>query len=48
MPEYPEVELLKQYCDSTCLHQEIESVELREKIILEAGTIKEFERNLVG
>jgi formamidopyrimidine-DNA glycosylase len=48
MPEYPEVELLKQYCDLTCLHQEIESVELREKIILEEGTIKDFERGLVG
>lgn len=48
MPEYPEVELLKQYCDSTSLHQEIKSVDLREKIILEGNTIKDFERDLVG
>ena len=48
MPEYPEVELMKQYCDSTSLHQEIKSVDLREKIILEGDTIKDFERGLKG
>ena len=48
MPEYPEVELLKQYCDSTCLHQEIGSVDLRTKMILEGGTIKDFEQDLAG
>lgn len=48
MPEYPEVELNKQYINSTCLHREIGSIDLRTKMILENGTIKDFEQHLAG
>jgi formamidopyrimidine-DNA glycosylase len=48
VPELPDVEVFKQYLDSTSLHQEIESVEVRNEEILGDVSARELERGLEG
>jgi formamidopyrimidine-DNA glycosylase len=48
MPELPDVELFKRYFDATALHQTIETVEIRNDIILKDCSIQTLESALVG
>jgi formamidopyrimidine-DNA glycosylase len=48
MPELPDVEVLKQYVESTALHKEIESVEVEEETVLKEITPQQLGRKLVG
>jgi len=48
MPELPDVEIFKQYFDSTALHQEIEKVDVSSKQILKGTTPTELAKRLKG
>lgn len=48
MPELPEVELFKQYLDSTSLHKKIKEVKVKNHEILGDISVKEFENSLKG
>jgi formamidopyrimidine-DNA glycosylase len=48
MPELPDVELFKRYFDATALHQTIETVEVRDEILLEDCSVQSLEEALVG
>jgi len=40
MPELPDVEILKRYCDSTCLHQTIEAVDVYSSRVIKTGDLQ--------
>jgi len=46
MPELPDVEIRKRYIDATCLHQNIESVEVNDPIVLDGLTPQSLGRAL--
>ncbi len=48
MPELPDVEVFKQYLDSTSLHQKIGSVEVRNKMILGEVSANKLRKTLEG
>jgi formamidopyrimidine-DNA glycosylase len=48
MPELPDVEVFRQYINSTSLHQKIESVEVRNEIILGGVSARELQSALKG
>lgn len=48
MPELPDVEVLRRYFDSTALHQEVGSVEVRSETVLKDITPQVLGRKLVG
>ncbi len=46
MPELPDVEIFKQYLDATALHQKIETVDVRDEIILDEITTRKLKDGL--
>ena len=48
MPELPEVETFKRYLDSTSLHKQITSVEVRDAYVLKGVSARELARRLKG
>ncbi len=48
MPELPDVEVFKRYVDSTSLHQNIDTIEVKDKRILRNASARELERDLKG
>lgn len=48
MPELPEVENLKQYFKSTCLHQKISDVEAKTRSLIEKASFADFRDTLYG
>src|SRR5215211_4100329 len=48
MPELPDVEVFRQYINSTSLHQKIESVEVKDETILGGVSARELESTLKG
>lgn len=48
MPELPDVEVFKRYLNSTALHQEISSAEVKNEKVLGSTSARELERALVG
>lgn len=48
MPELPDVEVFKRYLNSTALHQEISSAEVKNEKVLGSASARELERALAG
>jgi formamidopyrimidine-DNA glycosylase len=48
MPELPDVESFKIYLDSTSLHQQIEDVHVKSKIVLKGISSQKLNRELIG
>jgi formamidopyrimidine-DNA glycosylase len=48
MPELPDVEVMKRYCDATALHQEVQAVRVRDQYVLKEITPQKLEKRLVG
>jgi hypothetical protein len=48
VPELPDVEVYKQYVDSTALHQRIETVEVRSPALLDGCTTPSLQKALAG
>lgn len=48
MPELPDVEVFKRYVDSTSLHQNIDTIEVRSEKILGGVSARKLERELEG
>lgn len=48
MPELPDVEILKRYCDATVLHKSIDKVEVQSKRVVEGVSPDELDNTLQG
>ena len=48
MPELPDLEVFKRYVDSTSLHQNIETIEVKDGRVLGGVSAGELERGLEG
>lgn len=48
MPELPDVEEFRRYCNSTCLHQTVNSVDVKSKRVVEGLNAAELDSSLKG